>query len=67
MLEHGDPFPTKAAVLAKFSQRFLPWLDGTRVEEKTRRYYGNDCRLLKLTAIFGRRLAEIRTEDVERL
>lgn len=66
-LEHGDLFPTRPTVLAAFSQRFLGWLDEARVEEKTRKYYRNGCRLLKVTPTFGMRLTEITTEDAERL
>jgi len=66
-LEHGDLFPTKPTVLAEFSQRFQGWLDETRVEEKTRKYYRNGCRLLKVTPIFGMRMTEIATEDAEKL
>lgn len=66
-LEYGDPFPTKPTVLAEFSQRFVRWLDEARVEEKTRKYYRNGFRLLRVTPIFSMRLTEITTEDVERL
>jgi hypothetical protein len=61
-LERGDLFPTKPIVLAEFSQRFHRWLDEARVEERTRKYYRNGCRLLKETPIFGMRLTEITTE-----
>jgi site-specific recombinase XerD len=66
-LEHGDLFPTKAPVLAEFSERFLSWLEEARLEENPKNFYRNGCRLLKVTIIFGTRLAEIRTEDAERL
>jgi hypothetical protein len=66
-LEHGGLFPTKALVLAEFSRRFLSWLEEARLEEKTKKFYRNGCRLLKVTITFGARLAEIRTEDAERL
>lgn len=29
----------KSATLAEFSLRFLDWVDGTRLEAKTKRYY----------------------------
>ena len=51
-LERGDLLPTKPTVLAEFSQRFHHWLNEARVEEKTRKYYRNGCRLLKVTPIF---------------
>jgi hypothetical protein len=66
-LEHGDLFPAKPIVLAEFSQRFHSWLDEARLEEKTRKYYGNGGRLLQVTPIFGMRLTDITTEDAEKL
>lgn len=66
-LEHGDPFPTKPTALAELSQRFLSLLEEARLEEKTKKYYQNGCRLLKLTPIFSMRLTEITSEDAERL
>ena len=67
VLEYGDWFPTKPTVLAEFSQRFLSWLDETRMEEKTRKYYRNGCRLLNVTPTFSMRLTEITSEDAEKL
>jgi integrase len=66
-VEHGDPFFARATVLSEFSERFLTWLGEARVEEKTRKYYRNGCRLLKETQVFGMRLTEITMEDAERL
>ena len=66
-VEHGDIFSTKSTVLFEFSERFLTWLDETRVEEKTRKYYRNGCRLLKPTPVFSMRLTEVTMEDAERL
>jgi hypothetical protein len=66
-LELGDLFPTKATVLTDFSERFLSWLDEARLEQKTKKFYRNGCRLLKVTAIFSTRLTEITTEDADRI
>src|SRR5690242_9001247 len=66
-VEHGDLFSTSAAALSQFSERFLAWLEEARVEEKTRKYYRNGCRLLKPTQVFSMRLAEITSEDAEKL
>ena len=65
--EHGDLFSAKATTLSEFGERFLTWLEEARVEEKTRKYYRNGCRLLKPTALFNIRLTEITTEDAEKL
>jgi len=66
-VEHGDLFSARATVLSEFAERFLTWLEEARVEEKTRKYYRNGCRLLKPTPVFSMRLTEITTEDAERL
>jgi len=66
-LEHGDLFPTKPIVLSDLSERFLAWLEEARLEDKTRKFYKNGCRLLKVTSIFSMRLPDITTEDTERL
>lgn len=66
-LQQGDLFPAKPTVLADFSERFLRWLNEARLEEKTRKYYLNGCRLLKATPIVSMRLNEIAAEDADRL
>jgi len=66
-LEHGDLFPTRSPVLAELCERFLNSLEDARLEEKTKKFYRNGGRLLKTTAIFSMRLAEITTEHAERL
>jgi hypothetical protein len=66
-LEHGDLFASRPMALAEFSQRFLSWLEEARLEEKTKKFYRNGCRLLKVTAVFSKRLPEIKAEDAERL
>ena len=66
-VEHGDLFSAEATVLSEFCERFLAWLEETRVEEKTRKYYRNGCRLLKATPVFSMRLTEITTEEAETL
>jgi hypothetical protein len=52
-LEHAGLFPTKAPVLAEFSERFLSWLAEGRLEEKTKKFYRNGCRMLKVTTTFS--------------
>ena len=66
-VEHGNLFATRATVLSEFSERFLTWLEHVRVEEKTRKYYRNGCRLLKATPVFSLRLTEITMEHAEKL
>ncbi|MGH9544349.1 MAG: hypothetical protein ACRD23_03955 [Terriglobales bacterium] len=66
-VEHGDLFSTRSMVVVEFSERFLTWLGETKVEEKTRKYYRNGCRLLKTTPVFSMRLTEISTEAAEKV
>jgi len=66
-VEYGELFPTKPTSLAEFSERFLGWLNEARLEEKTRKYYRNGCRLLRLTPIFSARMTEITTEQADKL
>ena len=66
-VEHGDLFSAKGTVVSECCERFLTWLEEARVEEKTRKYYRNGCRLLKMTPVFSMRLTEMTTEDVEKL
>jgi len=46
VMERTDPLPTKPAVLQEFADRFLDWVNGARLEEKTRKFYHNGWRLL---------------------
>jgi hypothetical protein len=50
-MERTDPLPTKPAVLREFADRFLDWVNGSRLEEKTKKFYRNGWRLLKSTAV----------------
>jgi hypothetical protein len=34
-MERTDPLPTKPAVLQEFADRFLDWVNDSRLEEKT--------------------------------
>ena len=50
VMESTDPLPTKPVVLREFADRFLNWVDSSRLEEKTRKFYRNGWRLLKATS-----------------
>ena len=67
MMEGADPLPNKPVALTEFSQRFLAWLDGARLEDKKKTYYRNGWRLLKATAVVNARLEEITGDCAERL
>jgi len=51
VMDRTDPLPTKPAVLQEFADRFLDWVNSSRLEEKTRKFYRNGWRLLKLTSV----------------
>jgi hypothetical protein len=42
VMERTDPLPTKPAVFREFADRFLEWVNESRLEEKTRKFYRND-------------------------
>jgi len=67
VIEGRDQLPSRPTVLNDFSQRFQSWLDEARLEEKTRKYYRNGCRLLKATPVFSLRLTEITAENADKL
>src|ERR1700757_620465 len=67
VLERTDPLPTKPAVLQEFVGRFLDWVNGSRLEEKTGKYYRNGWRLLKSTAVAMLRVDRISGDCAEQL
>jgi integrase len=66
-IEDSDQLPTKPTSLSEFSQRFFTWVEGARLEDKTKRYYRNGWRLLTLIAAAGIRLDQITSDYAERL
>jgi len=40
-MENTNPLPTKPAALREFADRFLDWVNNSRLEEKTRKFYRN--------------------------
>jgi integrase len=67
VLERTDPLPTKPAVLQEFVGRFLDWVNGGRLEEKTGKYYRNGWRLLKSTSVAMLRVDQITGDCAEQL
>jgi hypothetical protein len=55
----------KSMTLAQFSMRFLDWVDGTRLEAKTKTYYHSGRKLLVKTPISKMRIGHITTDDAE--
>ena len=51
VMERTDPLPTKPALFQEFADRFLEWVDDSRLEEKTKKFYRNGWRLLKSTTV----------------
>jgi len=48
-MENTDPLTSKPPLLEEFAERFLDWVNNSRLEEKTRKFYRNGWRLLKAT------------------
>ena len=62
-----DPLPTKPAVFYEFADRFLEWVNDSRLEEKTRKFYRNGWRLLKSTSVGMLRVDRITGDCAEQL
>jgi len=67
VMEKTDPLPTKPVVVQEFANRFLDWVNGARLEEKTRKFYGNGWRLLKSTSVPMLRVDQITSDCAEQL
>jgi hypothetical protein len=67
VMEKTDPLPTKPAVLQEFADRFLEWVKDSRLEEKTRKFYGNGWRLLKSTSVAVLKIDQITGDCAEQL
>ena len=63
----SDPLDKKAPTLRVFSKVFLEWVENGRLEADSRRYYRNGWRLLSSTKIVGKRLDQIKKDDIEKL
>jgi len=58
-MESTDPLPTKPPVLREFADRFLDWVNNSRLEDKTKKFYRNGWRLLKVTSVAVLRIDQI--------
>jgi hypothetical protein len=59
VIENTDRLPTKPPVLGEFADRFLDWVNNSRREEKTKKFYFNGWRLLKPTSVAVLRIDQI--------
>jgi hypothetical protein len=50
-MENTEPLPSKPPVLWELAERFLDWVNNSRLEEKTEKSYRNGWRLLKVTSV----------------
>jgi hypothetical protein len=66
-MENTDPLPSKSPVLGEFAERFLGWVNNSRLEEKTRKFYRNGWRLLKATSVGVLRIDQITGDCAEQL
>jgi len=67
VMEHTDALPSKPPVLGGFAERFLDWVDNSRLEDKTRKFYCNGWRLLKATSVAALRVDQITGDYAEQL
>jgi hypothetical protein len=67
VIENIDQLPTKPPVLGEFADRFLDWVDNSRLEEKTKKFYRNGWRLLKPTSVAVLRIDQITGDCAEQL
>jgi site-specific recombinase XerD len=67
VMESTDPLPAKPAVLREFSDRFLDWVNNSRLEEKTSKFYRNGWRLLKATSVAILRIDQVTADCAEQL
>lgn len=67
VIENTDPLPSKPTALADVAERFLAWVDTTRLEEMTRKFYRNGWRLLKATPVVEVRVNQITGDCAEQL
>ena len=65
VLEGKAPLHQKAPVLVTFSERFLRWVENTKLEPKSKNYYRDGWRLLSKTRLAGMRLDAITNDDVD--
>jgi hypothetical protein len=66
-MENIDPLPSKPPVLGEFAERFLDWVNNSRLEEKTRKFYRNGWRLLEVTSVAVVRVNQITGDCAEQL
>jgi|SRR6185295_5209937 len=49
--ENTDPLPSKPPVLGELAGRFLDWVNHSRLEEKTKRFYRNGWQVTCVAAV----------------
>jgi integrase len=66
-MESTDPLPTRPSILREFADRFLDWVNNSRLEEKTKKFYRNGWRLLNATSVAVLRINQITDDCAEQL
>lgn len=66
-IEDTNPLPSKPPFLGDFAERFLNWVNNSRLEETTRKLYRNGWRLLKSTSVAAMRIDQIAGDYAEQL
>lgn len=67
VIDGNNPLPSKPTILSDFGERFCTWVEDGRLEEKTKKFYRNGWRLLKLTPVASLRVDQITGDFAEQL
>lgn len=67
VMENTDQLPSKPVALGEFAERFLAWVDNSRLEKKTRKFYRNGWRMLRATPVAHTRVDQITGDCAEQL
>ncbi len=67
VIKNTDPLPSKPVPLSQLADRFIAWVDSSRLEEMTKKFYRNGWRLLKPTTVAEMRVDEITGDCAEQL
>jgi integrase len=57
--------PVRAPLLRELATRFLDWVESSRLEENSRRYYERGWKLLSSTQLAGMQISRITSDDIE--
>ena len=59
--------PVRALILRDLAGRFLEWVQSSRLEENSKRYYQRGWKLISSTQLAGMQISRITSDDIEML